>query len=582
MLPTRSWPAKGGVRLFADHRDVGYTDPIGIVGSIEETNGSGGTMKRQNPSIFNDIVGPTMVGPSSSHTCGPARIGYLSRQLLRGNLTKATIDFPEDGSYTKMYKGQRSDLGFASGLLGFRPEDPRLRKAFELARKSNVDIQFVISDTKPLMPNLSIITMESDEGEQVVVHTDSTGGGTVKLLKVDEFDVAIVGDCYELLVFVDSAEQAEISRVEFELLERIHGNEGITASVAGSSALVNVKLRDEPAAELLEFARGIAGVTDVKLIRPVLVVPSNRNAPMPFVSAADLQEVADRDGRELWELAIDYECARSGWTRDEVYDYMKYVVETMESGVQEALKGDIEMNGIIEPTAGKIAKTAKTGKTWLDMGVLDVGVPWGMATMEYSSAMGVVLCAPTGGSAGVFPGAVLGVANKLGLPLDARIKAMLAVAVVGIVMSKDHNYSAELYGCQVEPGAASAMAAAALVAMMGGSVKQSLDAASCAVQNILGTICDPVAGLVQVPCISRNAMSVANAVVSANIVMGGYDPLIPLDESAETMFRVGKQLPSELRCTCRGGLCTTPAGIRLAAEQEERDNARYLTLIQRS
>ena len=197
----------------------------------------------------------------------------------------------------------------------------------------------------------------------------------------------------------------------------------------------------------------------------------------------------------------------------------------------------------------------------MDMGVLDVAVPWAMATMECSSAMGVVLCAPTGGSAGVFPGAILGVAHKLGLSMEQKIKAMLAVAVVGIVMSKDYNYSAELFGCQVEPGAASAMAAAGLVYLMGGSVKQSLDAASCGVQNILGTICDPVAGLVQVPCISRNAMSVANAVVSANMIMGGYDPLIPLDESAETMFRVGKQLPSELRCTCKGGLCTTPTGF---------------------
>ena len=118
------------------------------------------------------------------------------------------------------------------------------------------------------------------------------------------------------------------------------------------------------------------------------------------------------------------------------------------------------------------------------------------------------------------------------------------------------------------------MAAGALVYLMGGSPKQSLDAASCALQNILGTICDPVAGLVQVPCISRNALSAANAMVSANLIMGGYDPLIPLDQAAETMFRVGRQLPSELRCTCNGGLCVTPCGQQLAKEQEIRDAQR--------
>ena len=113
------------------------------------------------------------------------------------------------------------------------------------------------------------------------------------------------------------------------------------------------------------------------------------------------------------------------------------------------------------------------------------------------------------------------------------------------------------------------MAAAGLVYIMGGTSEQMCQAASCAVQNILGTICDPVAGLVQIPCINRNAMSAANAVVSANMILGGFNPLIPLDQTAETLFRVGRQLPSELRCTCHGGLCTTPCGQQLAAEQEE-------------
>ncbi len=283
---------------------------------------------------------------------------------------------------------------------------------------------------------------------------------------------------------------------------------------------------------------------------------------------------ATAENKTLWELGVEYECARSGWPEQEVLDYMKHVVETMEHSSTEALKGDIDMQGIIEPTAGKIESYVKSDPKALDMGVMNTAVPWAMATMEYSSAMGVVLCAPTGGSAGVFPGSVLGTATALGLSMEEKVRMMFVTSIVGIVMSKDCNYSAELYGCQVEPGAASAMAAAALVYHMGGTPKQSAAAASTALGNILGTICDPVAGLVQVPCIARNALSAANAVVCANLVMGGYDPLIPLDEAAETLFRVGKQLPSELRCTCNGGLCTTPCGQRLAREQEARDNAR--------
>ncbi|MGL4607597.1 MAG: L-serine ammonia-lyase, iron-sulfur-dependent, subunit alpha [Eubacteriaceae bacterium] len=528
-------------------------------------------MKRQNPSIFNDIVGPTMIGPSSSHTCGPVRIGYLSQQFLRGNLVKGIIEFPRNGAYTNMYMGQRSDMGFISGLLGYTPEDDRIKNAYELMKKRNIEITFEISEFEPTVPNLARLTLWSDEGEEVTLYSDSTGGGTVKLLKVNDFEISIVGDSYELLCFLESSDEERIEKVKKELINLFEKNEGCNCSKASGHSLINIKLQNEVSAEVLETIKEIEKVREVKIIKPVLAVLSNRNVDFPFVSAKELLESAEETGKELWELGIEYEMIRSGWDKEAVLNYMEFVVKTMENSAIKAIEGEVDMNGVLKPTAGKIDKVAKEKKTWIDMGVLNTAVPWSMASMEYSSGMGVVLCAPTGGSAGVMPGAILGVAKELGLGMEEKIKAMFVTSIIGIVMSKDYNYSAELYGCQVEPGAASAMAAAGLVYLMGGTPKQSMDAASCGLQNILGTICDPVAGLVQLPCISRNAMSAANAVVSANIVMGGYDPLIPLDESAETMFRVGKQLPSELRCTCKGGLCTTPTGIKLAEEQELRN-----------
>lgn len=528
-------------------------------------------MNRQCPSIFNDIIGPVMIGPSSSHTCGPARIGFLARQLLHHELKKATIEFARTGAYTNMYRGQRSDYGFTSGLLGNRPESYSLHNAFAEAKKKNVEILFEISDFEATVPNLARLTLESDFGEKVTVYSDSTGGGTVKLLNIDGFDVSVVGDCYEILIFTVNNE--DILAAAADKLKHIFANnEGYTTSFSGDKALINIKRRSNVSPADMTAIKQIGSIDDIKVIEPVLAVLSNRNCSVPFKSSEELLAKSVKEGKELWELAIDYECARSGWTSEQVISYMKKMINIMVSGVHEAMTGNIDMHGIIKPTAGKISKGAKNGHRWIDMGVLNTAVPWSIATMEYSSAMGKVLCAPTGGSAGVIPGAILGIGETLGLSLEEKVKGMLATAVVGICMSKDYNYSAELYGCQVEPGAASAMAAAGLCYFMGGTVKQSLDAASCAIQNILGTICDPVAGLVQVPCISRNAMSTANALVCANIVINGFDPCIPLDESAETMFRVGKQLPSELRCTCNGGLCTTPTGIRLAKEQDERNN----------
>lgn len=530
-------------------------------------------MTRQNPSIFNDIVGPTMIGPSSSHTCAPSRIGYLAQQFLPGQLKRVTISFARDGAYTLMYKGQRSDMGYVNGLLGRRPEDPRLRDAFNEAKAAGVEVNFVIEDFPPIRPNISHLTLENTEGETVVLHSDSTGGGTVRLMKVDGYDVDIVGDCYELIIRTSCG-----SDMAGKILDRVKAmtgsDEGSSISEIDNTCLINVKTRIEHDDAFLNQIRAMDDVTDVKEIQPILVVSSNRNEAVPFTSAEEMLKLSHDTGKELWELGVEYEMARSGWTKQQVMDYMKYVVETMENSSREALKGDIDMAGIISPTAGKVENYIKKNPKALDMGVLNTAVPWAMATMEYSSAMGKVLCAPTGGSAGIFPGAILGVANHMELDMDAKIKAMFVTAIIGIVMSKDCNYSAELYGCQVEPGAASGMAAGGLVYLMGGTSEQMCMAASCAVQNILGTICDPVAGLVQIPCINRNAMSAANAVVSANLIMGGFDPLIPLDQTAETLFRVGAQLPSELRCTCHGGLCTTPCGQQLAHEQEVRDSAR--------
>lgn len=530
-------------------------------------------MKRQSPSIFNDIVGPIMIGPSSSHTCGPSRIGYLSRQLVKGKLKKVKIEFAREGAYTEMYQGQRSDMGFINGLLGHRPEDPRLRDAFKLAKESDLEVVFEISDFVPTKPNLSKITLYDNLEEIVEVYTDSTGGGTVKLLKINGFDVSITGDSYEVIINSDKT-GVEAKDLLRELLLLFPENEGSSLSTKEDGCLINIKSRVEIPKNLIDEIKENENVKSLRIITPILIVTSNKDADLPFKSAEELVKMAEKNDQELFELAIDYEKARSGWNEKDIKDYMGFVIETMEFGVKEALKGDIDMNGVLKPTAGKINNFIQNDQRALDMGLLNDIVPWSMATMEYSSAMGVVLCAPTGGSAGVFPGAVLAAANRLDLDMAKKIELMLTTAIIGIVMSKDYNYSAELYGCQVEPGAASAMAAGALTYLMGGTPKQSLMAASCAVQNILGTICDPVAGLVQLPCISRNAMSAANALVSANMVMGGYDPLIPLDQAAETMFTVGKQLPGELRCTCKGGLCVTDKGKALAKEQELRNQSR--------
>ncbi len=169
--------------------------------------------------------------------------------------------------------------------------------------------------------------------------------------------------------------------------------------------------------------------------------------------------------------------------------------------------------------------------------------------MEVKSSLGVIVAAPTAGSCGGLPGAVIGAANAMGLSQDEMTKAMLAAGLVGVFIAAHATFAAEVGGCQAECGAGSGMAAAALVTLAKGTLEQALAATSLALQNILGMICDPVANRVEAPCLGKNVLAASNALACANMALADYAALIPLDQVIETMDRVGKSLPVELRCT---------------------------------
>jgi L-serine dehydratase len=177
--------------------------------------------------------------------------------------------------------------------------------------------------------------------------------------------------------------------------------------------------------------------------------------------------------------------------------------------------------------------------------------------MEMKSSMGVIVAAPTAGACGGLPGACIGAASAMGRSLDDMTKAMLAAGMIGVFIAAQATFAAEVGGCQAECGAGSGMAAAALVSLGQGSTLQAVGAASMALQNVLGMVCDPVANRVEVPCLSRNVMAASNALACANMALADFDAVIPLDEVIDTMDKVGKSIPYELRCTALGGLSVT-------------------------
>jgi len=195
--------------------------------------------------------------------------------------------------------------------------------------------------------------------------------------------------------------------------------------------------------------------------------------------------------------------------------------------------------------------------------------------MEVKSSMGVIVAAPTAGSCGALPGALFGTAHSLQLPEDELVKAMLAAGLIGVFIAAHATFAAEVGGCMAETGSGGGMAAAGIVVLNNGTLEQSLAAASMALQNSLGIICDPIGNRVEAPCLGRNVMAASNAISSANMAISNYNALIPLDEVIETMKEVGDQIHHTLRCTNLGGLSITSTAKKIEAQLENQQATAY-------
>lgn len=220
------------------------------------------------------------------------------------------------------------------------------------------------------------------------------------------------------------------------------------------------------------------------------------------------------------------------------------------------------IGGLIGGEAKKVAEHGKSTDCVCGS-MLSKAISYSMAVLEVNASMGLIVAAPTAGSAGVVPGVLLALAEEHKLDDTTLQKGLLTASAIGYLLMRNASVAGAEAGCQAEVGAASAMAAAAVIEMMGGTPEMCLDAASFALSNLLGLVCDPIAGLVESPCQSRNAIGVTNAITSAELVLSGIKHHIPFDEMAEAMLRVGRSLPFELRETAMGGCAGTPTGCGL-------------------
>lgn len=504
-----------------------------------------------HPSIFNDVIGPVMRGPSSSHCAAALRIGTLARDLAAGDIEEVLVEFDRNGSLATTHESQGSDMGLFTGLMGWDVTDERLPHAAELIRANGVKVELLIGDFGFDHPNTYRVTVRDCRGQQHCVRGISTGGGMIEVEEVDGTAVSICGDYHETLVWLAdrptsiSRESAERTGADDVLLhECVHGS------------LLQFKaqrfLEDHEIAACCPKDK----IRYVGRLRPVLPVLSYRGMSVPFSTCEEM--LRHDDGRNLppWELAAEYESQRGNLSADEVLHRMVQIVQILRASVQQGIAGTEYADRILGHQSGRFEASMRAGDL-LDGGLLNRIVLNVTALMEVKSAMGVIVAAPTAGGCAAVPGTCLATADAMGLTDEEAAKAMLTAGIIGVLVAGRTTFAAEVCGCQAECGVASGMTAAALVSFARGGIRQAVDAASIAFQNVLGLVCDPVANRVEVPCLWRNVMAASNALACANMALAGYDPVIPLDEVIETMDRVGRTLPRELRCTALGGLAAT-------------------------
>ncbi|MED3562717.1 L-serine ammonia-lyase, iron-sulfur-dependent, subunit alpha [Bacillus xiapuensis] len=284
-----------------------------------------------------------------------------------------------------------------------------------------------------------------------------------------------------------------------------------------------------------------------------------------FRNVAELVELANSQNKKISEIMIEQEVTVTGRSRDEVIAFMDRNLRVMEEAVERGIKGVKSHSGLTGGDAVLLQEYIKKGNFLTGETVLDA-VSKAVATNEVNAAMGTICATPTAGSAGVVPGTLFALKSKLNPTREQMVSFLFTAGAFGFVVANNASISGAAGGCQAEVGSAAGMAAAAIVEMAGGTPDQCAHAMAITLKNMLGLVCDPVAGLVEVPCVKRNAMGAANAMVAADMALAGVTSRIPCDEVIDAMYKIGQNMPTALKETAQGGLAATPTGRKLEAK----------------
>ncbi|MEY4482619.1 MAG: L-serine dehydratase, alpha chain, partial [Verrucomicrobiota bacterium] len=440
-------------------------------------------------SIFNDVIGPVMRGPSSSHCAAALRIGRLARDLMDGEIADVLVEFDRAGSLPTTHESQGSDMGLFGGLLGWDADDERLPDSAQALADHGIKVRIDTVDAGDPHPNTYRLTL-SNERETHTLIAVSTGGGMMEVLSIDGVLMTMDGGYHETLVWLPKTTAARFEADEVIIHDK------------GELQIAQVKANAFVSSDVLARLTPIS----VKKLHPVLPVPSRKGMSVPFTSCAGMLQHDGHQNTALWRLAVAYEMARGNFTEREVVEKMISIVRILRKSIASGIAGTSYEDRVLGYQSGRFQEMMLAGRL-LDGGALNRIVLYVCAMMEVKSSMGVIVAAPTAGACAALPGAVIGMAEAMDHDEEKMAKAMLAAGLIGVFIATRWTFAAEVGGCQAEGGAAASMAAAALVTLADGTRDQAIAASSMAFQSMLGLICDPIANRVEAPCLGKNVMA---------------------------------------------------------------------------
>ncbi|MCF7936200.1 MAG: L-serine ammonia-lyase, iron-sulfur-dependent, subunit alpha [Synergistales bacterium] len=509
-------------------------------------------------SIF-DVLGPVMTGPSSSHTAGAVRIGLMARWIFGGQ--PEGVDVTMYGSLAETYQGHMTDAGVIAGLLGMPIDDPAIAVARKRAEQQGIEVAIHPEKTAGKNPNTIELSLAGG-GVSLEIESVTVGGGEIMIASVDGVSVDLHGKEPLLLLFCEAGKGGSAAE---SLKEKLH--KSCTLHEGARWDLVTCQVKEPPGEKLLQFLGAIAGVVRVRSLPSLYEYYAAAPYEPPFTTIERMIEHAHQQNVSLVSVLEEFEKSRSGLAPQGVHDRLQMVWKVMQEAADRGLCGDNPMVGGIMPgdDAHRLFERYKRADT-LSGPVVSLAIAKAIASMEVNASMGKVCAAPTAGSCGVLPGALASVAELMDVEEGKIVEGLLVAGIFGVLVAAKAPVSGAMGGCQSEIGVASAMAAAALAHIGGGAAEQTAEAFALALKSMLGLACDPVAGPVEVPCIKRNAVGVANAFSAADMACAGIKSVIPPDEVIDALLNVQTLLPEELRDTTIGGLGSTKTAHRLKEE----------------